>query len=125
MITEAVLCLASVIYAEARGEPVDGQIAVAQVVINRVSDPRWPDEICQVAHQPEQFATLPPDDRTVELAVQVLNLEVDEMSGGATHFFSGPPPWWAEKLDHVGKIAGHTFMVEHFPKSRLRASQVN
>lgn len=124
MITKAALCLASVIYAEARGEPVDGQIAVAQVVINRVFDPRWPDDVCQVAHQPAQFATLTPDARTVDLAVQILNFEHDDVSGGATHFFSGSPPWWAQKLDYVGKIAGHTFMVEHFPKSRLQVAQV-
>jgi spore germination cell wall hydrolase CwlJ-like protein len=48
---EALLCLALTIYHEARGEPLDGQIAVAQVVMNRVRDPRYPDDVCSVVHQ--------------------------------------------------------------------------
>lgn len=44
-------CLASTIYHEARGEPADGQIAVAQVVVNRVRSGRWPASICAVVNQ--------------------------------------------------------------------------
>ena len=39
------------IYWEARSEPVDGQIAVAAVTLNRVRDNRFPDEICDVVYQ--------------------------------------------------------------------------
>lgn len=111
MLTAAV-CLASVIFAEARGEPVDGQIAVAQVVINRVEQPYWPNTICEVAYQERQFANLPPDQKSIKLAVQILNHEYDDFVDGATHFFSGPSPWWAKKLKLVGQISGHTFMME-------------
>ena len=41
-------CLAMAIYFEARSEPVAGQLAVAQVVLNRVVDKRHPDTICDV-----------------------------------------------------------------------------
>jgi len=41
-------CLALAIYFEARSEPVAGQLAVAQVVLNRVADERHPDNICDV-----------------------------------------------------------------------------
>ena len=41
-------CLALAIYFEARSEPVVGQLAVAQVVLNRVVDERHPDNICDV-----------------------------------------------------------------------------
>jgi len=41
----ALLCLALTVYYEARGEIPDGQIAVAETVINRVEDSRWPDSI--------------------------------------------------------------------------------
>lgn len=120
------MCLASVIYAEARGEPVDGQIAVGQVVINRVFDMRWPSDVCDVAKQNRQFANLPPDEETLELAVQILNFEHDDMSGGATHFYSGTtPPWWAKKMTPVGRIGGHLFMVEDFPKSRVQLAKVD
>lgn len=44
-------CLANAIYFEARGEPVRGQIAVAQVVLNRVFSPFYPNEVCEVVYQ--------------------------------------------------------------------------
>jgi len=44
-------CLADAVYFEARGEPVRGQIAVAQVVMNRVFSPFYPDNVCGVVYQ--------------------------------------------------------------------------
>lgn len=44
-------CLAEAIYFEARSEPRKGQIAVAQVVLNRVKSPAYPDSICKVVYQ--------------------------------------------------------------------------
>jgi spore germination cell wall hydrolase CwlJ-like protein len=44
-------CLANAVYFEARGEPVRGQIAVAQVVMNRVFSPFYPDDVCGVVYQ--------------------------------------------------------------------------
>ena len=49
-------CLALNIYHEARGERVEGQIAVAQVTINRVGHDEWPSTICEVVYQPKQFS---------------------------------------------------------------------
>ena len=44
-------CLAIAIYFEARGEPVDGQVAVGQVILNRVRSPLFPETICGVVYQ--------------------------------------------------------------------------
>ena len=44
-------CLATAIYFEARGEPVKGQIAVAQVVMNRVFSGYYPNDVCGVIYQ--------------------------------------------------------------------------
>lgn len=44
-------CLANAVYFEARGEPVRGQIAVAQVVLNRVFSPFYPNDVCEVVYQ--------------------------------------------------------------------------
>lgn len=44
-------CLADAIYFEARGEPELGQIAVAQVVLNRLKNPAYPNTICDVVYQ--------------------------------------------------------------------------
>lgn len=55
--------LAAIIYLEARGEPADGQQAVAEVVLNRVISPDFPDNVSDVLHQGEgtavpQFSTI-------------------------------------------------------------------
>jgi len=42
------MCLAAAIFFEARDQPIDGQRAVADVVMNRVESNRWPDGICGV-----------------------------------------------------------------------------
>lgn len=44
-------CLARGIYFEARGEPVKGQKAVAQVILNRVRNPAYPNTVCGVVYQ--------------------------------------------------------------------------
>ena len=49
-------CLAGTIYFEARGEPLVGQLAVAQVVINRTESDLFPSSYCAVVYQPKQFS---------------------------------------------------------------------
>ena len=49
-------CLAGAVYFEARGEPLAGQLAVAQVIINRSEDGRFPRSYCGVVAQPGQFS---------------------------------------------------------------------
>lgn len=50
------MCLAQAIYFEARGEPLDGQLAVARVVINRAESSTFPDDYCSVVTQRAQFS---------------------------------------------------------------------
>ena len=47
----ALMCLAFNIYHEARSQSTIGQLAVAQVVMNRVDDDRFPDTVCEVVKQ--------------------------------------------------------------------------
>ena len=54
MIT-ALSCLAMAIYFEARGEPMVGQVAVAQVVMTRVEDERFPNTVCDVVKQGQYY----------------------------------------------------------------------
>ena len=54
--SEQLRCLAGAVYFESRGEPLDGQLAVAQVIINRSEDRRWPASYCGVVHQRSQFS---------------------------------------------------------------------
>ena len=51
MIIEAIVCLALNVYHEAKNQSLSGQIAVAEVVMNRVDDPRYPNNVCDVVKQ--------------------------------------------------------------------------
>lgn len=55
-LTEEMRCLAGAVYFESRGEPLYGQLAVAEVVINRAEDRRWPASYCGVVYQRAQFS---------------------------------------------------------------------
>ena len=55
---EQTICLAQNIYHEARGEIVEGQIAVSNVVINRVKSKQFPNDICSVVYQRTQIKSI-------------------------------------------------------------------
>ena len=55
-LTEQMRCLAGAVYFESRGEPLSGQLAVAQVVINRAESSRFPSSYCGVVYQRAQFS---------------------------------------------------------------------
>jgi spore germination cell wall hydrolase CwlJ-like protein len=49
-------CLAGAIYFESKGEPLAGQLAVAEVIINRTKSGKYPTSLCGVVKQPGQFS---------------------------------------------------------------------
>jgi len=49
-------CLAGAVYFESKGEPLEGQLAVAEVVLNRAASGRFPPSVCSVVFQPGQFS---------------------------------------------------------------------
>lgn len=55
-LSEELHCLAGAVYFEARGEPLEGQLAVAQVIVNRAEDRRFPSSYCGVVYQRSQFS---------------------------------------------------------------------
>lgn len=107
-----VSCIAEAIYQEARGEPKQGRIAVGRVVINRVLDDRYPNNPCDVVFEPAQFSWSKTwkkpqwDTRSYNDAVESLK---GSPNFNATHFHSGPKPYWAYKLKHVTTIGNHHF----------------
>ncbi len=121
-------CMATAIYFEVRDEPVKGQIAVAQVIMNRIRSPFYPKTICGVVYQGErnrhgcQFSFTctgknnsvkekPEWATAVKLAKEVIAGEVwlNEV-GYATHYHATyvHPPWRFE-LDKITQIGGHIF----------------
>ncbi|MCO6186937.1 cell wall hydrolase [Rhizobium sp. L1K21] len=121
-------CLASGIYFEARGEPVKGQAAVAQVILNRVRNPTYPGTICGVVYQNKQwrnrcqfsFACDNIRDRIrsksnwetardVAMAVTAGKIWLKEV-GSATHYHATyVHPRWARTMQKVGRIGLHIF----------------
>jgi len=117
-------CLALVVYTEARGEPLDGQLLVAEVVLNRVQMESYPDTVCDVAFEPHQFSGLntTPDLEAVfvdpawqtSINVAIEALEDTTLGSGATHFHNNKKtPYWARKMTLLGKYGRHTFYKEH------------
>lgn len=105
----AVLCLSSVIYWEARGEPLQGQIAVAQVVLNRVKSKQYPNTVCKVVKQKKQFSWYPKgrmrNDKR-KLATEIL-LGRHPNPVGNSLYFSSNGVNWGKPLAY--KIGRHSF----------------
>ncbi|MCT8972509.1 cell wall hydrolase [Microbaculum marinisediminis] len=121
-------CLATAIYFEARGEPASGQRAVAQVVLNRVSDRRYPATVCDVVFQNQerqnrcQFSFAcdgRPEDigdqrawrRAMLLAGEALmGRYFDGAIGAATHYHAtSVEPTWSRHLYRIARIGAHVF----------------
>lgn len=111
--------LARLIHAEARGEPLEGQIAVGAVVINRVKSDKFPDTITEVIYQKGQFSpialgTMPkvPQESAVEAAERALAGE--DPTGGALFFYNlkttAAPEFWKTR-PVIKQIGNHNFAI--------------
>ena len=123
----AVQCLTAAVYYEARSEPLDGQRAVAQVVLNRVRDRAFPDSICKVVYQHPanrpgcqfSFACDGSMDKPIErtawntasaVAQAALAGSVYAPIGSATYYHTTAVlPWWAGSLTRIGLVGSHIF----------------
>lgn len=114
-------CLALNIYHEARGEEVIGQIAVAQVTMNRVEHSYFPNTVCDVVYQSKQFSwthdglsDTPSDavswERAQSIAETVYVGEEDDPTAGALFYHADwVNPSWARKMDFYTQIGVHKF----------------
>jgi N-acetylmuramoyl-L-alanine amidase len=120
-------CLALAVYFESRAESIEGQQAVAAVVLNRVRSGKFPDNICAVVHEGNgerhrcQFSWYcdgrsdkPRDggawDQAVAVADSVIGGEVKDPTAGALYFHStGVKPKWRKKLTKTAAIDNHIF----------------
>jgi spore germination cell wall hydrolase CwlJ-like protein len=120
-------CLAQAIYYEARGEPLPGQIAVAEVVLNRKDSKRYPDTICAVVFQNDhrkhrcQFSfacdgktDTPPTGRVWSKSVSLANYVLADgslrLTNAATHYHADyVSPFWSRHLEKTVSIGRHIF----------------
>ncbi|BCG89619.1 MULTISPECIES: cell wall hydrolase [unclassified Mesorhizobium] len=121
-------CLANGIYFEARSESVRGQAAVAQVILNRVRNPAYPNSICGVVYQNDswfnrcQFSFAcdgrkkridsPVAYKTAQdiaMAVTAGKIFIPEV-GSSTHYYAQyVHPGWARTMQKMTKIGLHIF----------------
>jgi spore germination cell wall hydrolase CwlJ-like protein len=127
MMGNALDCLTSAVYYEARSESEDGERAVAQVVLNRVRHPAFPSSVCGVVYQGSTRATgcqfsftcdgsmrRPREPgawaRAREIAEAALSGGVFAPVGLATHFHTTAiRPWWASSLTRAVTVGAHIF----------------
>ncbi len=130
-------CLAEAIYFESRAEPRNGQIAVAEVVMNRVRSPRFPNTVCGVVYQGAsrkscQFSWAcdgAPDRphgrawvQAQDVARLVLAGQAPRLTNGATHFHATRVrPHWARVYTLTTRIGNHIFYRHVLPGQAGRA----
>jgi N-acetylmuramoyl-L-alanine amidase len=132
MLEAAIMCLALNIYHEARGESLVGQIAVTEVVLNRVDSPQFPNNVCDVVKQAKYKGTTPirnqcqfswwcdgrsdkPTnleqwDKAVNLANALVHNKHLDITEGALYYHStAVKPYWASHYKKVTTIDNHIF----------------
>ena len=135
MIAEAIVCLALNVYHEAKNQSLSGQIAVAEVVMNRVADSRYPNNVCDVVKQGLTYRWNPGFpirnkcqfswycdgksdvakekdawEEALSVAKGVYHGYLDAYLEGATHYHAYyVNPSWAETKTYITRIDDHIF----------------
>ncbi|WP_128891672.1 cell wall hydrolase [Erythrobacter sp. HKB08] len=132
----ALKCMTQAIYYEAANEPVAGKRAVAQVVLNRLRHPLYPNSVCGVVYEGSnqrvcQFSFTcdgsllrrPMASKwqaSRDVAIAALGGHIEKSVGTSTHYHADYVlPRWAFRLGKVTKIGAHIFY--RFPGSAGRS----
>ncbi len=120
-------CLSEALYFEARGESISGQIAVAEVILNRMESHKFPNSVCGVVHQggteryacqfsyhcdgrKETFSEAVAYERAGKIARIMLDGRPRNLTEGATYFHTdGVSPRWARRMTMTAEIGTHIF----------------
>ena len=120
-------CLTDALYFEARGESLMGQVAVAEVILNRVDSKTYPNSVCGVVHQGhhrrngcqfsffcdgkrEHIAERGVFEELGKVAWVMLQGKPRVLTGKATHYHAvSVRPRWAEMLVRTARIGDHIF----------------
>ena len=119
----AATCLALNVYWEARNQSVDGQRLVAEVTMERVATPGFPDTVCEVVWEHRAFSWTEdgksdePTDPEAWLLAQIIANETllygCDLCTGATHYATiNADPYWADDLQIIGMYGNHIFYIE-------------
>lgn len=133
-------CMAEALYHEARGEPLEGQIAVAEVILNRRDSGRYPDSVCGVVQQGTggrhecQFSYYCDGlsdairdeeawDQVGRVARAMLDDAPRELTDGAQFYHTyAVDPYWAAEFHETAEIGAHIFYREDEVRMASNAS---
>jgi spore germination cell wall hydrolase CwlJ-like protein len=113
-------CLAGAIYFESKGEPLAGQLAVAEVIINRSQSGRYPRTLCGVVKQPSQFSfvrggripAVPKDSAHWRKAVAIAHIAMKDLADSPAvkalsfHASHVSPNW---NMKRIARVGNHVF----------------
>jgi spore germination cell wall hydrolase CwlJ-like protein len=122
-------CMVEALYFEARGESLVGQVAVAEVILNRADDPDYPSSICGVVAQgtaagrlhacqfsyncdgkPEEIRDRAVFERLGRVAQRMIDGMPRSLTGGATHYHADHvEPRWSRRFERTARIGDHIF----------------
>ncbi|MBB3764244.1 cell wall hydrolase [Sphingomicrobium lutaoense] len=114
-------CLANAVYFEARGESLEGQLAVADVVLNRAASNKYPSSWCDVVKQRAQFSFVQnrrfpriTENKAWETAKAVARIAMDDAheivpSDVLWYHADYVAPSWGKRLSKVAKVGVHIF----------------
>ncbi len=110
--------LAKCVYAEARGEPYEGQVAVAAVILNRVKSPEFPNTIAGVVYQPWAFTAVHDGQINLEPNQTAYNAARDAMNGwdptyGCLYYYNAATATskWIFSRTTIVTIGKHKFAI--------------
>jgi spore germination cell wall hydrolase CwlJ-like protein len=118
------VCLALNIYWEARNQNIAGQLAVAQVTMNRYYDRRYPDDVCEVVYDHKQFSWYwdgqsdrPTEKRAWDKALLIASAAMNGSGHaelqGVTHYHAVySKPYWKDYMTKVTMIGDHVFYID-------------
>ena len=141
------MCLTQAIYFEAQGEPFIGRVAVASVVMNRVEDERFPNDICEVVYQGPTYKTRPDvpvrhrcqfsfycdgksdeisfgtkaAQEALQVALMIAEGMVFDVTEGSTFYHAVyVNPGWAKTKTRVVQIQNHIFYMWEKAKKKVK-----
>lgn len=139
---DQVQCMAEAVYYEARSETNSGQLAVAEVVLNRVKSKHFPDTVCDVVYQGAERRTgcqfsftcdgstlKMPQGRYWEISQAVAQLAMMDgytpFMGRSTHYHTTAiTPKWSHKLELTKYVGSHVFYSFPFRERPVRDTVV-
>jgi spore germination cell wall hydrolase CwlJ-like protein len=112
-------CMARTVYHEAANQDLSGQLAVAQVILNRVGSGAYPNSVCAVVAQRGQFSQAPltavaesakPWSAAVAIAIIAQEHRFPQIAPGALFFHAASMrPAWSDEHERIAQIGDHIF----------------